>query len=100
MSGSFDRAVAAFDVLVVFLDRLLSDVPRVEVVVVQVCHHLRRDPHGATVVDPLLGVQHGHDQQRNRRAQAVLEVRVAHACVEEHLTPFFDPCTVIEIARD
>ena len=61
-------------------------------------HHLRCDPHGATVVDPLLGVQHGHDQQRNRRAQAVLEVRVAHACVEEHLTPFFDPRAVIEIA--
>jgi len=38
------RAVAALDVLVVFLDRLLSDVPRVKVVVVQICHHLSRDP--------------------------------------------------------
>jgi hypothetical protein len=98
MLGSFDRTVAAFDVLVVFLDRLLSDIPRVEIVVVQVRHHLGRDPHGAPVVDPLLAVQHGHDQQRNRRAQAVLEVRVAHACVEEHLTPFFHPRAVIEIA--
>src|SRR5664280_1366297 len=98
MLGSFDRTVAAFDVLVVFPDRLLSDVPRVEIVVVQVRHHLRCDPHGATVVDPLLGIQHGHDQQRNRRTQAVLEVRVAHACVEENLTPLFDPRAVIEIA--
>src|SRR5271157_2218334 len=98
MLGSFDCAVAAFDVLVVFLNRLLSDIPRVEIVVVQVRHHLRRDPHGATVVYPLLGAQHGHDQQRNCRAQAVLEIRVAHARVEEHLTPFFDPCAVIEIA--
>src|SRR5271166_1936445 len=98
MLGSIDGPVAAFDVLVVFLECLLSDIPRVEIVVVQVRHHLRRDPHGATVVDPLLGVQHGHDQQRKRHAGAVLEVRVAHACVEEHLTAFFDPRAVIEIA--
>src|SRR5271166_2166233 len=98
MLGSFDRTVAAFDVLVVFLDRLLSDIPRVEIVVVQVRHHLRCDPHGATVVDPLLGVQHGHDQQRNCRAQAVLEVRVSHARIEQHLPPFFEPRAVIEIA--
>src|SRR5664280_471189 len=90
--------IAAFNVLVVFLDRLLSDLPRVEIVVVQVRHHLRRDPHGSTVVDPLLGVQHGHDQQRNRRAQAVLEVRVSHARIQKHLSPFFDPRAVIEIA--
>src|SRR5664280_1218160 len=99
MLGSFGCAVAAFDVLVVFLDRLLSDIARVEIVVVQVRHHLRCDPHGATVVDPLLGVQHGHDQQRNRRAQAVLEVRVPHARIEKHLPPFFDPRAVIDIAR-
>src|SRR5271166_2695037 len=98
MLGSFDGAVAAFNMLVVFLDRLLRNIPRVEIVVVQIRHHLRCDPHGATVVDPLLGAQHGHDQQRNRRAQAVLEVRVAHACGEEHLAPFFDPRAVIEIA--
>src|SRR5271166_2167744 len=98
MLGSFDRPVATFDVLVVFLDRFLSDIPRVEIVVVQVRHHLCGDPHGATVVDPLLGVQHGDDQQRNRRAQAVLEVQVPHACVEEHPAPFFDPRAVIEIA--
>src|SRR5271157_1368442 len=98
MLGSFDCAIAAFDVLVVFLDRFLSDIARVEIVVVQVRHHLRGDPHGATVVDPLLCVQHCHDQQRNRRAQAVLEVRVAYACVEKHLATFFDPRTVIEIA--
>src|SRR5271157_4706159 len=98
MLGSFDCTVAAFDVLIVFLDRLLSDIPRIEIVVVQVRHHLRRDPHGATVVDPLLGVQHGHDQQRNRRAQAVLEVWVSHARIQKHLSAFFDPRTVIEIA--
>jgi len=67
-------------------------------VVVQVRHHLRRDPHGATVVDPLLGVQHGHDQQRDCRAQAVLEVWVAHARIQENLTAFFHPRAVIEIA--
>src|SRR5664280_1281525 len=56
------------------------------------------NPHGATVVDPLLGVQHGHDQQRNCCAQTVLEVRVAYACIEENLTPLFDQSAVIEIA--
>src|SRR5271165_178533 len=82
-----------------------SDVPsasdgpnNASVIGMQVRHHLCRDPHGATVVDPLLGVQHGHDQQRNRRAQAVLEVRVSHARIQKHLSPFFDPRAVIEIA--
>src|ERR1017187_4663800 len=98
MLGSFDRPVAAFDVLVVFLDRFLSDTPRVEIVVVQVRHHLRCDPHGTPVVDPLLGAYDRHQHQRKRHAGAVLEVRVPHARIQEHLTPFFDPRAVIEIA--
>src|SRR5271157_4603238 len=98
MFGRFDCAVAAFDVLVIFLNRLLSDFPRVEIVVVQIGHHLRRGPHGATVVDPLLGAYDRHQHQRKRHAGAVLEVRVPHARIQEHLTPFFDPRAVIEIA--
>src|SRR5271157_707854 len=72
--------------------------PGIKVMVVQVRHHLRRDPHGAPVVDPLLGVQHGQNQKRNRRAQTVIEIGVPHALIQEHLTAFFHPCAVIEIA--
>ena len=63
MLAGFDRAVAALNVLVIFSDRLLGDVPGVKIVAVLVRHHLRCDPQNATLIDPLFCAEHSHQQQ-------------------------------------
>ena len=86
MFGCFDCAIAALDMVVVLLNRILGDLPRIQIVVVQIGHHLGRDPHQTPVIDSLFRVQHRHEHQRDAQSRAVLEVGIARAGIEKCLT--------------
>src|SRR5271157_1922166 len=96
---SLDRPVATLNVIVVFLDCLPGNFPRVLIVVEDIRHHFGCHAHGAPVVDPQLGTDTRHQQQRNGHAKTVAKVRIPQTSLPKCLTPLFDPLAVVNIAR-
>src|SRR5208337_4087231 len=95
---SLDRPVATLNVIVVFLDGLSGNFPRVLIVVEDIRHHFGRHAHGTPVVDPQLGTDTRHQQQRNGHTKAVTKVGVPQTSLPKCLTALFDPLAVVNIA--
>jgi hypothetical protein len=84
---------------VVLFDCLLSDPARIRILVVDVCHHLSRDPHRPAMIDPQLDADDRHQEQREGGAHAVQKIGALQPGFNECPALTFNPATLVDILR-